>query len=676
MSAREQLRQLNHLQTLRQVRSLLKRIVAEGETYFPSPIDWRDEVLYFLLPDRFSDAKPRPLLTRAEIRELRALPSRPDMNWQKWAESGSRWQGGTLKGLESRLPYLRRLGITTIWLGPIFKQRVRLDTYHGYGIQDFLDVDRRFGSRQDLVELVQAAHGQGLRIILDVIINHSGDNWGYQPPNTSPSTEVVEPPFLAFPSFYGGGFASDWKLTWRDEAGAGHTNDGLAVQHPHAGVWPEELRDPARYTRAGKGELGAGAVDDAHAENKRTDFLVLKDFALDVGETLSLLLECFKYWIALSDCDGFRIDTVKHISLDDARAFCGGIREFAEGLGKRDFLLVGEVAGGDDVQDFFIDRLGITRRNLSAALDIGGARLNLVGSAKGLLGAETYLEGFKEGSEGFGSHRTLGDRHVSILDDHDHVFGAKLRFSSEIPDVMTTKDYQVVVGTALQLFTLGIPCIYYGTEQAFSGPAHSQLSFLFGQGWGSHDKFLREAMFGPEHPRAHHSQPLETQVRELDTTLPGFGAFGVVGKHCFDTESPSYVRIAALCRARANHLVLRTGRQYAREVRLFGGFVVPPPGELVAWSRILDTLEALCVVNPNGVESRGGQVVVSSELNRPGDEFVVVVNTAEEGGLAQTGPRRGTLLSVRRDTLDQPAYLDVGVLPPAEVLILVRTRGA
>ena len=74
--------------------------------------------------------------------------------------------------------------MTAIWIGPVFKQRARLDTYHGYGIQDFLDVDERFGDRGHLVELVTAAHERKIRVILDIIVNHSGDNWGYAQPRS------------------------------------------------------------------------------------------------------------------------------------------------------------------------------------------------------------------------------------------------------------------------------------------------------------------------------------------------------------------------------------------------------------------------------------------------------------------------------------------------------------
>jgi glycosidase len=664
------------------VRKLLDEARRTGVSYFASPVDWRDEVLYFLLPDRFSDGNEagRPPLTRAEIQSLRQAASRPGWNWQQWAESGKRWQGGTLNGIRGRLDYLRTLGATAIWIGPVFKQRARVDSYHGYGVQDFLDIDPRFGSRRDLIDLVAAAHQKGMRIILDIIVNHSGDNWGYVPPGQGPSAARNETPYLDWPNHYGNpqdASTSGWQLAWRDEQQAGFTTSGGAIADRHEGAWPRDFQTPAAYTRAGKGDLGAGALSDQHAEHKRTDFFSLKDFALDVSTTLNDLTECFKYWIALTDADGFRIDTVKHMSLEDTRNFCGAMREFADSVGKRNFLLVGEIAGGDFAQDFVLDNLGILRRNLSAALDIGSARPNLQSTAKGLVAPGVYLDGFKEASEGFESHRAFGDRHVSILDDHDHVFGDKVRFSAEIPDDSPVKDFHVVAATAVQLFTLGIPCIYYGTEQAFAGPAQSQIQFLLAEGWnngGNHgDRFLREAMFGPQHPRAHHSQSLSTQTGGVDTGLPGFGPFGTAGKHCFDTGSPSYVRIEALCAVRRKYGVLRIGRQYAREVRLpFTDFVFPAAGEIIAWSRILDTQEALVVVNPNGADARGGDIVVSAEVSGSGSKFTVVANTAQVAagpGFAGTHPV-GSTLTVQAS--ESTVFLPIRDVGSAEVLVFVR----
>ncbi len=637
--------------------NLINTARSENLDYYPSPIDWRDEVLYFLLPDRFSDNKEqtRSLLTRQQIIDLRGLQSRPGWNWKKWADSGRRWQGGTLKGIENKLDYLNDLGITTIWVGPIFKQRVRLDTYHGYGIQDFLEVDSRFGTRQDLFDLVAAAHNKGMRIILDIIMNHSGDNWGYVEPQDSLNKAKNQPHFLSWPNFYGNPHDqsySQWKFAWRNEQQSGFTSTPGDINQIHDGVWPRELQQAECYTRAGKGDLGKGEIDNPYAEHKRTDFFALKDFALDVGSTMSFLVDCFKYWIGISDCDGFRIDTVKHVSIDEARNFCGAIREFADSLGKRNFLLVGEIAGGDYFQDYYLDRLAILQRNMTAALDIGSVRPNLQAVGKGLMPGKVYLDGFRENDLGFGSHRSLGDRHVSILDDHDHVCVSKIRFSAEIPDDSQVKDYQVVAATAVQLFTLGIPCIYYGTEQAFAGPAHSQLDYLKNEGWNdgnNHgDRYLREAMFGPEHPRSSHDNDLHSQINDRDLSLPGFGPFGTAGSHCFDPDSPSYIRIAELCRVRARYPVLRVGRQYIRQSRIpDSGFILQNAGELIAWSRILDNQEALCIVNPNGEAQRGGDVVVSSELCSAGSKF-----TGREG---------------------EPTYIEVRNVAPAEVIIFVKT---
>ena len=143
-------------------------------------------------------AKP---IGRASIAATCAPRDRPRFALIAWAQSGGeRWQGGTLRGIRSKLDYLDNLGVTTLWIGPVFKQRAHLDTYHGYAIQDFLEVDPRFGSRADLIALVDAAHARGMRIVLDVIFNHSGCNWLY-------ANGEREPAFRHFPAFYQKG---DW----------------------------------------------------------------------------------------------------------------------------------------------------------------------------------------------------------------------------------------------------------------------------------------------------------------------------------------------------------------------------------------------------------------------------------------------------------------------------------
>ena len=292
------------------------------------------------------------------------------------------------------------------------------------------------------------------------------------------------------------------------------------------GSAPPRPADPAAYARAGLGSLRRPGRRSARRA-KRTDFFALKDFASDVGTTLSDLITCYQYAIAVFDLDGFRIDTVKHIALEDVRNFCGAIGEFADSLGKRHFLLVGEVADGEGFQDYFLDNLAVLQRNLSAALDIADARPRLAEVAKGLAPGQRYLGGFDAISDGFGSHRSHGTRHLSILDDHDPRVRHQTAVSADIGDSSPVKHHQVCVGVAVQLFTLGIPCIYYGTEQAFAGPAHSQLRWLTGEGWGGGDhadRYLREACSAPtilapdttspSPTRSQTSSRAETEVRD------------------------------------------------------------------------------------------------------------------------------------------------------------------
>ncbi|HTV19944.1 MAG TPA: hypothetical protein VMG12_14765, partial [Polyangiaceae bacterium] len=304
--------------------------------------------------------------------------------------------------------------------------------------------------------------------------------------------------------------------------------------------------------------------------------------------------------------------------------------------------------------------------NLNATLDIGGLRRVLHDVAKGLREPSAFLALSGMHVDELGSHRDLGARHVSVLDDHDHVSGNKLRFSTDAASA-----WQVVTGVALQLFTLGIPCIYYGTEQAFAGPEKAlREQFLpdFNANTDT-DKFLREAMFGPEHPLKGGRQGLPNGSPSVDPGLPGFGPFGTSGRHCFDTTSPAFTRIAALLAVRQRFPVLRTGRQYQREISNFGApFALPAAGELIAWSRILDDEEVLCIANGHGVERRGGDVVVDARMNPPGSELEVIANT-EQAATGRTARHAvGTRLPVKRR--NGVAYVEIRDVGPSEVLLL------
>jgi hypothetical protein len=116
---------------------------------------------------------------------------------------------------------------------------------------------------------------------------------------------------------------------------------------------------------------------------------------------------------------------------------------------------------------------------------------------------------------------------------------------------------------------------------------------------------------------------------------------------------------------------LRSGRQYLRPVSIFGEpFGSARAGELFGWSRILVDEEALCVVNPNGSDDRGADVLVDAQLNPPGSAFTVIMNTAEAAGGVGATHLIGSQVPVRR-TASGATYLEIRDVGPSEALVLV-----
>jgi alpha-amylase len=119
----------------------------------PQARDWRDETIYFVMTDRFKNGDP--------TNDGDAAPGHL-----------TTWQGGDLQGVIDELPYIKGLGMTAIWITPITEQTQA--GYHGYWTRDFYRVDPHLGDMDKLRELVTKAHGIGLKVVLDVVINHVG----------------------------------------------------------------------------------------------------------------------------------------------------------------------------------------------------------------------------------------------------------------------------------------------------------------------------------------------------------------------------------------------------------------------------------------------------------------------------------------------------------------------
>ena len=118
------------------------------------------DVLYLIMPDRFANGNPDNDIVPG------MLENKVDRNEQYGRH------GGDLKGIEDHLDYLEDLGVTAIWLNPTQENDMPEGSYHGYAITDYFKVDRRYGSNEDFLRLVNKAHEKGLKVVMDMIFNH------------------------------------------------------------------------------------------------------------------------------------------------------------------------------------------------------------------------------------------------------------------------------------------------------------------------------------------------------------------------------------------------------------------------------------------------------------------------------------------------------------------------
>ncbi len=120
------------------------------------------DVLYLIMPDRFANGNPENDVVPG------MLENKVDRNEQFGRH------GGDFKGISNHLDYISDLGVTAIWLNPTQENDMKDGSYHGYAITDYYQIDRRFGSNEEFLQLVNDAHGKGLKVVMDMIFNHCG----------------------------------------------------------------------------------------------------------------------------------------------------------------------------------------------------------------------------------------------------------------------------------------------------------------------------------------------------------------------------------------------------------------------------------------------------------------------------------------------------------------------
>ncbi len=322
---------------------------------------------------------------------------------------------------------------------------------------------------------------------------------------------------------------------------------------------------------------------------------------------LRALARVYKFWIAYADVDGYRVDTVKHMDPGATRYVASELHEFAQRIGKENFYLIGEITGGRARAFRTLEETG-----LNAALGVDDVPDKLEYLVKGWRNPADYFGLFRNSvlvqKE---SHVWFRDKVVTMFDDHDQVRRgrAKARFCAG------EEGWRVVANAlALNACSMGIPCVYYGSEQSFDGA-------------GDSDRYLRECMFGG-----------------------AFGSRRSQGRHFFDETSGAYRALAAILAVRRRLLPLRRGRQYLRQISGDGErFGLPvmldgPLRSVVPWSRIFDDQEVLCAINTDPDQPRTAWVTVDARLHPPGSAFACAYSSdpAQLGGTLVVESRNGS----------------------------------
>jgi len=272
--------------------------------HVPSP-NWEDQVIYFLMTDRFADGNP-------DNNDFGANEYDP--------KDHRKFQGGDFIGIQQNLDYLEALGVDAIWFTPpVANQWWNPDTnftgYHGYWASHFMETDPHFGTLDELKNLSDEVHKKGMYLIQDIVVNHTGNYFSYE-----------------------GGYEAENPTKYYSKVGAPiqapfDKNDPNNPEHLAAEIYNftpyiSDYQDESQILT-----YQMGMLDDL----KTTNPVVRAE-----------LIKAYQFWVKEAGLDGFRFDTPVYVEHDFFNAFMHrgqddllGIEPYAKTLGK-DFYSFGE----------------------------------------------------------------------------------------------------------------------------------------------------------------------------------------------------------------------------------------------------------------------------------------------------------------------------------------------
>jgi glycosidase len=433
------------------------------------------EVIYFILPDRFANGDPS--------NDRGGLSGDRLSTGFDPAHKGF-YHGGDLKGLTDRLDYIQGLGASAIWLGPIFKNKPvqgpkgdESAGYHGYWITDFLHVDPHFGTDDDFRRLVAAAHARGIKVYMDIIVNHTADVIQYREgaAQAYPYRSLADYPFSRRGGVSGApinaGFAGDHNP---GPANWARLTDPSFAYTPYVPVGEEHVKNPA-WLNDPRWYHNRGNTDWKGESARYGDFVGLDDLATENPRVVQGFIDIYASWIERFGIDGFRIDTAKHVNPGFWQSFVPAIKAKARAKGIPNFHIFGEVATGDMDPALLA---GWTRKaGLPAVLDFAFMRAAVDAAGGRPLGVGVAeLAQWADGDVLYQGGEKAALQLPTFLGNHDA--GRFAYFLRKARPDMDGKEWLArdLLGHAMLLTLRGVPTIYSGDEQGFAGKGDDQAA--------------------------------------------------------------------------------------------------------------------------------------------------------------------------------------------------------
>lgn len=434
------------------------------------------------------------------------------------------FHGGDIKGLTSKIDYIASLGFTAIWITPVARQvtlspSAESAAYHGYWGAGFDEVDPHFGTMKEMKEFVALAHQSGLKVYLDVVVNHTGDVISYQDGQSYLSLEQNPYRTLDGKKFNAVKLANSVHFPALDQLDTAISFPKKIVMNTSIEKSPSWLNDPRNYHN--RGNSGGSGESSLYG-----DFYGLDDLFTESPEVLDGWVGVFTKWIDEVGIDGFRIDTFRHVNREFWLQFLPQMREVARAKGKRYFPMWGEIYDSDPGRiSEWVKSAGLTE-----VLDFP-IQNSLTGY---ILDEEArQLALAFDNDDLYTTENSNAAMNGTFLGNHDMGrIGGFIFNRFPDPGVALAKDE---LAHALLYAIRGIPIVYYGDEFGLIG---------------GRDKAARQTLFS-------------TQVSEWQTQ-PRVGASPIGSAAYFNTEHPLQDLIRSLSDLRDKYPGLESGPQKVR----------------------------------------------------------------------------------------------------------------